>query len=114
KGFFWLATRPYHVGEISQAGAIVRTGKRGIWWAAVPREQWPEEPAFMRAIGPYLDPVWGDRRQELVFIGAGFDEDAIRTALGDCLIGEETGFDPQTAAGLRDPFPAWQHAHSNS
>jgi G3E family GTPase len=43
KGFFWLA-RPHHVGEISQAGAIVRTSKMGLWWAAVPREQWPDEP----------------------------------------------------------------------
>jgi G3E family GTPase len=25
KGFFWLATRPHHVGELSQAGALVRT-----------------------------------------------------------------------------------------
>ncbi|EHK54770.1 cobalamin biosynthesis protein [Mesorhizobium alhagi CCNWXJ12-2] len=36
KGFFWLATRPHHVGEISQAGALVRTGKR------VPSREWLE------------------------------------------------------------------------
>ena len=41
------------------------------------------------------------------------NEDAIRTALDDCLTGEDTGFDPQNAAGLRDPFPAWQHAQSH-
>ncbi len=35
KGFFWLATRPNHVGEIAQAGAIVRTERRGLWWASV-------------------------------------------------------------------------------
>ena len=39
KGFFWLATRPHHVGEISQAGALVRTGRRGLWWASVPKQQ---------------------------------------------------------------------------
>lgn len=44
KGFFWLATRPHHVGEISQAGALVRTGKRGVWWASVPRHQWADQP----------------------------------------------------------------------
>ncbi|KEC73671.1 cobalamin biosynthesis protein [Rhizobium leguminosarum bv. phaseoli CCGM1] len=52
KGFFWLATRPHHVGEISQAGAIVRTGKMGLWWAAVPRKQWPQEPGFLNASAP--------------------------------------------------------------
>ncbi len=37
KGFFWLATRPQHVGELSQAGAFVRTAKRGLWWSACPK-----------------------------------------------------------------------------
>jgi G3E family GTPase len=36
KGFFWLATRPHHVGEVSQAGAIVRTGKMGLWVGGSP------------------------------------------------------------------------------
>jgi G3E family GTPase len=107
KGFFWLATRPQHVGEISQAGAIVRTGKMGLWWAAVPREQWPEEPAFMRAIGPYLDPVWGDRRQEIVFIGADpMDEAWIRKELDACLVSTDA-FAPERWRDLPDPFASW-------
>jgi len=107
KGFFWLATRPHHVGEISQAGAIVRTGKMGLWWAAVPREQWPEEPGFMRAIGPYLDPVWGDRRQEIVFIGADpMDEAWIRKELDACLV-DTTVFAPERWRKLPDPFASW-------
>lgn len=35
KGFFWLAARPDHVGEISQAGAFVSTEKAGAWWATI-------------------------------------------------------------------------------
>jgi G3E family GTPase len=107
KGFFWLATRPHHVGEISQAGALVRTGKMGLWWAAVPREQWPEEPAFMRAIGPYLDPIWGDRRQEIVFIGADpMDEAWITRELDACLVESKT-FMPERWRNLPDPFISW-------
>jgi G3E family GTPase len=33
KGHFWLATRPQWVGELSQAGAIVRSEGMGFWWA---------------------------------------------------------------------------------
>ncbi|MBC2807500.1 GTP-binding protein [Rhizobium ruizarguesonis] len=114
KGHFWLATRPDEIGLLSITGTQCRIDTKGFWWASVPKAQWPRYPQFHQLIDRHWDEVWGDRRQELVFIGAGFDEDAIRTALGDCLTGEETGLDPQTAAGLRDPFPAWQHAHSNS
>ncbi|KQV81757.1 GTP-binding protein [Rhizobium sp. Root1220] len=107
KGFFWLATRPQNVGEISQAGAILRTGKKGLWWSAVPRDRWPDDPGFLSAISPYLHPVWGDRRQEIVFIGADpMDEHWIRESLDACLIGEKT-FTPEKWRNLADPFDRW-------
>ena len=107
KGFFWLATRPHHVGEVSQAGALVRTGRMGLWWASVPQEQWPDDPGFLRAIGPYLDPVWGDRRQEIVFIGADpMDEQRIRADLDACLVGTDR-FAPDLWRNLPDPFASW-------
>ena len=34
---------------------------------------------------------FGDRRQELVFIGVGINEDEISKALNDCLLTEEKG-----------------------
>lgn len=108
KGFFWLATRPNHVGELSQAGAIVRTGRMGLWWAAVPRQRWPDDAGFRDALAPYLDPVWGDRRQEIVFIGADpMDEASIIAELDACLI-EATGFTPAAWAGMKDTFAPWQ------
>jgi len=110
KGFFWLATRPHFVGEISQAGAFVTTEKRGLWWSAVPRKHWPESPDWRRAMEPYMHPVWGDRRQEIVFIGtSGMDEAAIRTELDAALVGAD-GFHPEEWTGLDDPFPAWGSA----
>ncbi|MCB5200965.1 GTP-binding protein [Neorhizobium sp. T786] len=110
KGFFWLATRPHHVGEISQAGAIVRTEKRGLWWASVPREQWPADEDFLRMLQPYLDPTWGDRRQEIVFIGADpMSEAALRAGLDECLV-EECDFQPQHWHGLPDPFTSWERS----
>jgi G3E family GTPase len=107
KGFFWLATRPNHVGEISQAGALVRTQKMGLWWTSVPKEQWPRDPDFLEMMKPYLDPVWGDRRQEIVFIGAEpMDEAKIHSELDACLI-DSPVFVPDLWRNLPDPFANW-------
>ncbi|WP_048647095.1 zinc metallochaperone GTPase ZigA [Nitratireductor soli] len=110
KGFFWLATRPHYVGEISQAGALIRTGKRGLWWASVPKHQWPDHPEWHMAMKPYLDPVWGDRRQEIVFIGCDPMEEAkIRAELDACLV-PETDFMVGRWRDLPDPFPSWERS----
>jgi G3E family GTPase len=107
KGFFWLATRPHYVGELNQAGALVRTGRRGLWWASVPQNRWPDDPDWRAAMQPYLDPVWGDRRQEIVFIGTDpMDEAKIRRELDACLVpGNKPK--PENWATLPDPFPSW-------
>jgi len=107
KGFFWLATRPHHVGELSQAGALVRTGRRGLWWSAVPPDRWPDDAGWRAAMAPHFDPVFGDRRQELVFIGdAAMDEAAIRRALDACLVPARQ-MTPAAWAALPDPFAPW-------
>ena len=107
KGFFWLATRPHHVGEMSQAGPLVRTGRMGLWWSSVPKQQWPQHEGFLKAMEPYLDPIWGDRRQELVFIGADpMDQAEITARLDACLV-PASRFTPGAWRNLRDPFPSW-------
>ena len=112
KGFFWLATRPHFVGEISQAGALVRTGRTGLWWSAVPKERWPQTPEFAEMMKPYLDPVWGDRRQEIVFIGADpMDEQNIRAELDSCLV-DAPAFTPELWTNLPDPFANWERKAS--
>ena len=89
KGHFWLATRPKWVGEFSIAGAIARVTAMGYWWIAVPKQHWPDHPDWKRHFERNWDEVWGDRRQELVFIGIGMDEAAIRAALDACLVGPQ-------------------------
>jgi G3E family GTPase len=113
KGFFWLATRPAFVGEIAQAGAMVRTSKRGLWWSAVPEERWPDHPDWRESMRPYFDPVWGDRRQEIVFIGTDpMDASALRRRLDDCLVSNAEHFTPAAWRGLPDPFPPWSKRSS--
>lgn len=112
KGHFWLATRPEWVGELSQAGALVRHEGMGIWWAEIPASRWPQDPAWREHLGQNWDSVYGDRRQEIVFIGSEMDEIDIRAELNACLIGE-----PQARVlplkawkTLPDPFPKWKRS----
>ena len=107
KGHFWLATRPDWVGEMSQAGSQVTSQALGRWWAAIPKERWPRDnPAFRNLVRQHWDEDWGDRRQELVFIGIGMDEAALRRRLDACLV-PEVRFQPKIWRNLPDPFPAW-------
>ncbi|HVJ53252.1 MAG TPA: zinc metallochaperone GTPase ZigA [Aliidongia sp.] len=112
KGHFWLATRPQWVGELSHAGALVRNEAMGFWWADVPRERWPDEPEWRRMIDRNWHPVYGDRRQEIVFIGAGMDEASIRRWLDGCLVGDANAREMPVKAWKRlpDPFPVWKRA----
>jgi G3E family GTPase len=116
KGHFWLATRPDWVGELSQAGALVRNQALGTWWAAVPKGRWPDHPDWRAYMDERWDPVYGDRRQEIVFIGNAMDEPALRRRLDACLVTEELT-DPADVgrwAGLPDPFPAWRKASAEA
>jgi G3E family GTPase len=108
KGFFWLASRPEFVGEVSQAGAFVRHQGIGRWWAEVPRERWPEGADFENVLKTYWDDDYGDRRQEMVFIGlsAEMDQQAIREQLDACLV-EDYLADPEQHRTVQDPFPEW-------
>ncbi len=106
KGHFWLATRPDWVGELAVAGSQTTSARMGRWWAAVPKHHWPDDGQFETFVAKHWDPVWGDRRQELVFIGIGMDEARIRQRLDACLV-PAAAFTPGLWTGLRDPFPAW-------
>ena len=106
KGHFWLATRTDFLGELAIAGRQKTVSRMGRWWAAVPKNRWPDDGMFEEFVIRHWDPVWGDRRQELVFIGIGMDEGAIHAALDACLV-EADACTPEAWARLDDPFPAW-------
>lgn len=109
KGYFWLASRPEFAGYWSQAGGIARHGFAGMFWKAVPEENWPQDPEYRQAIMAAWEEPFGDMRQELVFIGQSLDQAAITRQLDECLLDQE-----QLLAGkafwqtLNDPFPAWE------
>ncbi|MHC5308310.1 GTP-binding protein [Bartonella sp. LJL80] len=107
KGFFWLATRPSDVAELSQAGGQIRTEKRGRWWSGVPKNYWPDTPEWHQAMAQHMDDMWGDRRQEIVFIGCDpMDEVFLTRCLDECLV-EDEEFVPEKWQFLKDPFARW-------
>jgi len=108
KGHFWLATRPQWVGELSQAGAITRTEGLGFWWAAIPATRWPASPEWRRMLKKNWNEIYGDRRQELVFIGSGMNENDLRAQLDSCLIEGGAAMRTQEWTALPDPFPIWR------
>ena len=112
KGHFWVATRPEWVIEFSLAGALSSIKPLGHWWANVPTEHWPDSgPGRTFLDEKWMEP-WGDRRQELVFIGADFDWPKLKQRLDDCLIADQDVRSLDALPLLPDPLPQWKVAGS--
>lgn len=108
KGYFWLATRPEFAGQWSQAGGIAHYGFAGMFWKAVPKEKWPQDPEYLASIQSQWVEPFGDMRQELVFIGQNLKKEAVIKALDACLLSDEELLAGKNAwADLPDPFPEW-------
>lgn len=109
KGYFWLATRPQFAGQWSQAGGIARYGFGGLFWKAVPEQDWPEDDDYLASIKKTWVEPFGDMRQELVFIDQGLDQAKMVQALDDCLLSEQEVLRGASYwSTLNDPFPAWK------
>lgn len=106
KGHFWIATRPDWAAEFSLAGAMSSVTPLGFWWAALPESRRPGDAEAQAEIARHWCAPWGDRRQQIVFIGSGLDERAIRAALDAALL-PVNAFTPQAWSDLADPFPKW-------
>lgn len=87
KGFMWLADESRAALYWSQAGKQIEVSAMGQWWASVDRARWPQD--YVDTILQDCEGEWGDRRQELVFIGAHMDQQKIIDALDACLATDE-------------------------
>ena len=108
KGHFWISSRPDWVAEFSLAGALSTISPLGTWWASIPEERRPDHESARTYMQAHWQEPWGDRRQELVFIGAGIDWPQIKLMLDDCLVPESLAKNPQTLPDYPDAFPIWR------
>lgn len=108
KGHFWIATQPDVVAEFSLAGALSSVKPLGTWWASVPKERWPDDPTTRAYLAERWAEPWGDRRQEVVFIGAGIDWQHLRARLDACLVQLDVASGPEALPDIPDPFPVWR------
>jgi G3E family GTPase len=107
KGFCWLSPTVWHdsvAGDIwrhdtamywSHAGKHFGLNTAGQWWGSISKEQMKmyfnnNTKEYERILTEdFVTEEWGDRRQELVFIGTGIDEKEITDALDECLCTDE-------------------------
>ncbi|MGG0542232.1 GTP-binding protein [Priestia aryabhattai] len=103
KGFFWLASRNHMAGLLSQAGTSIMIQGAGEWvatYTAEEREQTLKEEPELRA---KWDEQFGDRINELVFIGIDMNKAEIIETLDHCLLTNEEM--NQDWATFKDPLP---------
>ncbi len=106
KGFFWVAAAHGTAYEWAQAGGVAHVNPIGQWWAAVPRELWTHPEGQRPDQLDSWDPRFGDRSQQLVFIGQHMDEKGMRERLDACLLSPELASQNGAAwEALPNPFP---------
>jgi G3E family GTPase len=108
KGYFWLATRNDMIGLWSQAGGSAEYRPVGFWWAAAPKSRWPDDDEIWKAIMKDWQEPYGDRRQQLVYIGQDLPKEAMLEVLHKCLLDDrELAMGPEKWVEFPDPFPRW-------
>ena len=116
KGFVWLSAAHGCAWYWSHAASAFEILDEGDWWSAIPDEEWPELQEQRKALLADFEGPWGDRRQEIVFIGIDMDEPAIIALLDQCLCSdaemekyaEDSKMDPDPEHA--DDWPGKVHA----
>ncbi|MEK3686207.1 GTP-binding protein [Paenibacillus sp. FSL R10-2736] len=89
KGLVWLAARGDLAATLSQAGPSIQFGPAGYWLATMPEDQQQEVLAAEPDVKAKWDGQWGDRLNEIVFIGVSMNCADIEARLDRCLLSAE-------------------------
>jgi len=91
KGVFWMASRPDNAILWSQAGGSLKGEIYGRWWASVPLKRRAMSESYLEnqdEIQKKWHSTWGDRMNELVFIGQEMDKEKITSDLDNCTLSD--------------------------
>jgi len=108
KGLFWLASRRDEALNFSQAGGSSRLETAGVWWISMSyfeRIQFESYVANKDYIEGRWSKQWGDRINELVFIGQDINEKKIVMDLEKCLLQDDEFYLFENNVRFEDPFP---------
>ena len=108
KGMFWLTSRPEQAISWSQAGGSLNADSVGVWWSSMPFDERIKYLSFVenqKLIEKDWDKEFGDRKNELVFIGQDMDEKLIRAQLDFCLSTDDEINTKKWKQGFEDPWP---------
>ncbi|NOT79987.1 MAG: GTP-binding protein [Bacteriovoracaceae bacterium] len=89
KGFFWIITQPHLIGLWSKAGRMSTLEVKGLWLAAQDLTALGIDEKDAEELKVGWDSMFGDRSQELVFIGKDLDQnkkESMLEALNACLM----------------------------
>ena len=89
KGLFWLASRPDQALIWSSAGGSCKVDPAGVWWASMSFGERIGNPTFVqnqKIIESDWDTIFGDRKNELVFIGQYLKKENLLEELNNCLL----------------------------
>mgnify|MGYP002050068308 CR=1 FL=1 len=105
---FWLASRPDQALIWSQAGGSLKADSAGVWWSSMPYESRIRKLAFVEnsdLIESDWDVDFGDRKNEIVFIGQDMDKTLICKHLEACLSSEKELAASDWKLGYEDNWP---------
>ncbi|TAG07519.1 MAG: GTP-binding protein [Cytophagia bacterium] len=108
KGLFWLASRYDQAINWSQAGGSLRAEAAGVWWASMPLHERIQYAGFVdnqEEIESRWTKDFGDRLNELVFIGQNLPKNMILKELEDCLCNDDELAALKQGHIFNDPFP---------
>jgi G3E family GTPase len=112
KGLFWLAAMPDQALNFSQAGGSLRIENAGNWWSAMQlseRLQYADYQQNRQSIEARWDKRFGDRLNELVFIGQDLNKNRLQEELNACLLMDTEILNYERGLRFENPFEKVLH-----